>query len=90
MNAIIADNKPKPVNLEKGSEYYFCTCGKSQNQPFCDGSHAGTSFTPKAFTAEEDGDAYLCACKYTANPPFCDGSHKQFTDNQVGKEGPVV
>ncbi|EDQ02769.1 putative glutamate synthetase [Shewanella benthica KT99] len=85
---IIADNKPKKVELTKGQEYYFCACGQSKQQPFCDGSHAGTSFKPKAFTAEQDGDAYLCVCKHTANAPFCDGTHKQFTVKQVGKEGP--
>lgn len=87
-NPIIADNKPKPVTLNKGEEYYFCTCGRSQKQPFCDGSHTGTAFEPKAFKAEEDGEAYLCLCKYSANKPFCDGSHKQFTDDLIGKEGP--
>lgn len=87
---IVADNKPIKVTLEKGNEYYFCTCGRSNNQPFCDGSHAGTDFKPKAFKAEEDGDAYLCACKHTANQPFCDGSHKQFTTDQIGAEGPGV
>ena len=56
---VIADNKPIKVSLTKGEEYYFCTCGRSNNQPFCDGSHAGTSFTPKAFVAEEDG-GLLC------------------------------
>jgi glutamate synthase domain-containing protein 2 len=87
---IIADIKPKKVSLNQGEEYYFCACGQSKNQPFCDGSHAGTNFKPKAFTAEETGDAYLCQCKHTANSPFCDGSHKQFDANQIGKEGPGV
>ncbi len=87
-NPIIADNKPVKVELEKDTEYYFCACGKSKNQPFCDGSHKGTDFTPKKFTAEESGDAYLCACKQTGNAPFCDGTHKKFTADQVGKEGP--
>lgn len=87
-NPIVADNKPKKVELTKGKEYYFCACGRSGKQPFCDGSHAGTSFKPKAFTAEQDGDAFLCACKHTGNAPFCDGSHKQFTIKQVGSEGP--
>ncbi len=89
-NPIIADNKPKQVNLKKGDEYHFCVCGRSQNQPFCDGAHVGTSFTPKAFIAKEDGEAYLCACKQSSNSPFCDGTHKQFSDAQVGKEGPGV
>ncbi|MFA0475997.1 glutamate synthase-related protein [Vibrio breoganii] len=87
---IVADNKPKKVELTKGEEYYFCTCGRSKNQPFCDGSHAGTGFKPKSFTAEETADGYLCQCKHTANAPFCDGSHKQFSAEQVGQEGPGV
>lgn len=87
---IIADNKPIGVDLKAGEQYYFCSCGKSANQPFCDGSHAGTSFKPKAFTAEENGTAYLCACKHSNNTPFCDGSHKKFYTAQIGKEGPGV
>ena len=89
-NPIIADNRPARVNLNKGQEYYFCTCGRSKSQPFCDGSHAGTNFTPRAIVADEDGEAYLCACKHTRNTPFCDGSHKQFSNNMVGKEGPGI
>lgn len=85
---IIADNKPVKVTLSKGQEYHFCTCGKSKSQPFCDGSHVGTSFNPKVIVSEEDGDAYLCACKHSGNKPFCDGTHKKFSDEQVGKEGP--
>lgn len=84
---IIAANKPVPVTLNKGEESYWCACGQSQNQPFCDGSHAGTEFTPVAFTAEADGEAYLCACKRTGTPPFCDGSHAQFSDEMVGTDG---
>ena len=75
---IVADNKPIQASLNKGEEYYFCACGRSSKQPFCDGSHAGTEFKPKSFVVEETADAYLCQCKHTANPPFCDGSHKQF------------
>jgi len=87
---VVTDNKPIAVTLNKDEEYYFCACGRSATQPFCDGSHAGTEFTPKAFTAEEDGEAYLCACKHTANAPFCDGTHKQFSEADIGKEGPGV
>jgi len=89
-NPIISDNKPAKVDLNKDSEYYFCVCGRSKNQPFCDGSHAGTPFKPRAFKADEDGSAYLCACKHTHNPPYCDGSHKQFAVDQIGKEGPGI
>ena len=89
-NPTVADNKPARVTLSKGQEYHFCTCGKSRSQPFCDGSHVGTSFTPRVIVSEEDGDAYLCACKHTGNTPFCDGTHKQFSNEQVGKEGPGI
>ncbi len=87
-NPIIADNKPVKVSLSKGEEYHFCTCGRSKSQPFCDGSHTGTTFTPKVIVAEEDGDAYLCACKHSNNRPYCDGTHQKFDSDQVGKEGP--
>lgn len=87
---VIADNKPTQVKLSEGEEYYFCACGLSKKQPFCDGSHASTTIKPLAFTAEEDGEAYLCVCKHTGNAPFCDGTHKQFTSDLVGKEGPGI
>ncbi|MGF1734294.1 glutamate synthase-related protein [Photobacterium satsumensis] len=87
---VVADFKPVKVPLEKGQTYYFCTCGRSATQPFCDGSHQTTDFKPKSFKAEKDGDAFLCACKHTANAPFCDGTHKQFSADNVGKEGPGV
>ncbi len=83
---VVANNKPVGIDLKAGEEYYFCTCGKSDNQPFCDGSHKGTDFTPKSFVAEEDGEAYLCQCKQTANAPFCDGTHKNIPDEKVGEE----
>jgi CDGSH-type Zn-finger protein len=89
-NPIIADNKPVNVNLSKGQEYHFCTCGRSKSQPFCDGSHVGTPFTPRVIVSGEDGEAYLCACKHTGNAPYCDGTHKQFNNEEVGKEGPGV
>ena len=90
MNPIIADNKPAAVTLTAGEEVFFCACGKSSSQPFCDGSHAGSGITPKAFTPEESGEAYLCQCKHSGNLPFCDGTHKQFSADQVGTEGPGV
>ena len=83
---VVADLKPTKVELTKGEEYYFCTCGRSANQPFCDGSHKGTGMTPKAFTAEEDGDAYLCQCKQTGNAPFCDGTHAKIPADKKGQE----
>jgi CDGSH-type Zn-finger protein len=73
----IASKSPVLVELEAGKTYFYCTCGKSKNQPFCDGAHSGTSFTPTPFTAEKSGKAALCACKHTANAPYCDGAHKE-------------
>jgi len=72
----IAAKNPAPVELEAGKDYWYCSCGASGSQPFCDGSHKGTEFSPQKFTAEKDGTAYLCQCKHTGNAPFCDGSHK--------------
>ncbi|MEQ1851190.1 MAG: CDGSH iron-sulfur domain-containing protein [Chthoniobacteraceae bacterium] len=74
---VIAAKAPAKVTLEAGKDYWFCTCGKSAGQPFCDGSHKGSSFAPKKFTAEKSGDAWLCQCKHTAGAPYCDGSHKK-------------
>lgn len=72
----IAAKNPIPVELEAGKTYAWCACGASSNQPFCDGSHKGTSFSPRVFQAEETKTAYMCQCKHTKNPGFCDGSHK--------------
>jgi len=70
-----ADNKPKVMELEPKT-YYWCACGESKNQPFCDGSHAKAGeFTPVEFKMEEKKTVALCMCKRTGNPPFCDGSH---------------
>ncbi|PHZ84572.1 glutamate synthase [Paremcibacter congregatus] len=85
---IIAANTPVKVNLKQGERYFFCRCGLSRTQPFCDGSHKGTSFRPQVFTAKQDGPRFLCACKHTAGAPFCDGTHKKFTPDQVGGPGP--
>jgi len=74
-NPTIAAKNPAVVELETGKLYYWCSCGLSKTQPFCDGSHQGTAFQPLAFTAEKTGKAYLCQCKHTKKPPFCDGTH---------------
>lgn len=85
---IIAAKAPVKVTLEKGKTYYWCQCGRSKTQPFCDGSHAGTGMTPLKFTAEKDSDSALCQCKSTANPPFCDGSHTRLGTAQIGDDAP--
>ena len=76
MEPKIAQKSPMAVELEAGKAIYWCSCGRSANQPYCDGSHAGSSFSPKAYTPTVSGTAYLCACKRSKNAPLCDGSHQ--------------
>ena len=73
----IGGRRPLPVNVEAGKSYWWCTCGRSKSQPFCDGSHKGTEFAPVKFTNAEAQKVWLCGCKHTAGAPFCDGSHKK-------------
>lgn len=72
---VIAQKEPIMVEVEAGQKYFWCTCGKSDSQPFCDGSHKDTSFTPMVWEADEDGRKYFCGCKMTDSEPFCDGTH---------------
>ena len=81
-NPIAADNKPAAINLEAGKEYFWCACGRSKSQPFCDGSHRGTDFKPMRFMAEAAEEVALCQCKGTRNRPYCDGSHVNFQKGQ--------
>ena len=67
---------PYAVELKPG-DYFWCACGRSNNQPFCDGSHKGSEFTPVKFTVSEKGKFFLCGCKRSADKPFCDGSHNK-------------
>ena len=73
----IAQKAPYPVDVEAGKKYFWCACGKSASQPFCDGSHKDTEFTPVKYQAEEDRTLYFCGCKHTAGVPLCDGSHNK-------------
>ncbi len=77
---IRAGDEPIAVDLEKGQTVWWCACGRSQNQPYCDGSHKVTSITPVEYTARRTGTVYLCACKGTGNQPLCDGTHNQTPD----------
>jgi CDGSH-type Zn-finger protein len=73
----IAGLKPQKVELEGGKTYYFCSCGLSENQPFCDGAHKGTGFKSIHYTPENDETKWACCCKCSKTMPFCDGSHKE-------------
>lgn len=71
----VAGKTPKMIELKTGTTYAWCACGKSANQPWCDGSHSGTTIRPKVFNVDEIKQMALCMCKQTSTPPFCDGSH---------------
>lgn len=72
----IAQKSSIKIDVKSGQAYYWCSCGLSVNQPFCDGSHKGTDFSPKLYTATEDKTVGFCGCKHSKNSPICDGSHK--------------
>ncbi|WP_394172439.1 glutamate synthase-related protein [Thalassotalea litorea] len=82
---VIANIVPAKVELTAKKSVFFCACGLSGNQPYCDGSHASTAFKPLKISSDEDKTAYLCQCKQSANLPYCDGTHKQFSKDDIGK-----
>ena len=71
----IAQKSPYAVAVEAGKSYYWCACGRSASQPFCDSSHAGSGIKPLKYEATESKTVQFCGCKHSANRPFCDGSH---------------
>ncbi len=73
--AIVADTRPEVLELEPGKSYWWCRCGRSKQQPWCDGSHEGTGIEPLEFTVDRQKNYALCKCKKTAESPFCDGTH---------------
>lgn len=72
----IGGREPVAVEVTEGETYWWCACGRSKNQPFCDGSHKGSDFTPVEWVAPATRTVFLCACKRTGKAPLCDGSHK--------------
>jgi CDGSH-type Zn-finger protein len=73
---VIAQKSPYQVDVVAGKSYFWCACGRSKTQPFCDGSHKGTGLTPVQFKPEESKTVWLCGCKRTKGRPMCDGTHK--------------
>jgi len=73
---VIAQKAPYPVEVEAGKTYFWCACGKSAKQPFCDGSHKESGFAPIAYKAQESGEVWFCGCKHSADKPLCDGTHE--------------
>ncbi len=76
---VVAQKSPVAVDVEAGKSYFWCACGRSAAQPFCDGSHSGTDLTPMKWTAPQTKQVFFCGCKQTAGAPLCDGSHSRLS-----------
>jgi len=74
---VIAQKAPYAVAVEAGQDYFWCRCGRSAKQPFCDGAHKGSGLTPLKFHAKQSKTLYFCGCKHSQTAPLCDGSHQQ-------------
>lgn len=74
---IVAQKSPFPVKVVAGRKYFWCACGRSKKQPFCDGSHAGTGFAPVLYEAKASKEIWFCGCKATGRQPLCDGTHNR-------------
>jgi len=74
---VIGGRTPIGADVEQGKTYWWCACGQSKNQPFCDGSHKGSGLTPLKYDADRTGKVWFCTCKQTTHAPLCDGSHKK-------------
>eukprot|EP01098_Paradermamoeba_levis_P005245 TRINITY_DN2221_c0_g2_i1.p2 TRINITY_DN2221_c0_g2~~TRINITY_DN2221_c0_g2_i1.p2 ORF type:complete len:100 (-),score=29.44 TRINITY_DN2221_c0_g2_i1:68-367(-) len=83
---VVTQKAPYKIDIEAGKTYWWCQCGLSKNQPFCDGSHSGTGIEPLKYEATESKAAWFCGCKNTKKKPFCDGSHSKIPDDKIGHE----
>jgi len=77
MEPHVPQKSPYAVEVEAGKSYFWCACGQSSKQPFCDGSHKGSGFSPVKWEASESRTVFFCGCKHSASQPLCDGAHKQ-------------
>ena len=77
MEPRVPQKSPYAVEVEAGKSYFWCACGQSSKQPFCDGSHKGSGFSPVKWEASESRTVFFCGCKHSASQPLCDGAHKQ-------------
>jgi CDGSH-type Zn-finger protein len=73
----IAQKSPYKVEVTAGKTYFWCACGRSQKQPFCDGSHKGSEFSPVKYEAGETKSVFFCGCKHSGKTPLCDGTHSR-------------
>lgn len=74
---IVCQTSPYRIDVEAGKTYWWCACGKSATQPFCDGSHKGSGLAPLKYDASASGKVWFCACKQTSTSPLCDGTHRK-------------
>jgi CDGSH iron-sulfur domain-containing protein 3 len=74
---VVAQRSPFAIDVTAGKDYWWCACGKSRTQPFCDGSHKGSEFNPMKYTADKTQKVWFCGCKKTGKTPLCDGTHNK-------------
>lgn len=79
-NGRSTQNSPYRIEVEAGKSYFWCACGQSATQPFCDGSHKGSEFSPVKYVAEKDGMVAFCGCRESARMPMCDGTHRTLSE----------
>lgn len=87
LTPVKASDTPYAVEVEAGKTYFWCACGRSKKQPFCDSSHKGTGFSPVKYVATESKKVFFCGCKMTQHPPLCDGTHKTLAPGSLTPAG---